>query len=288
MTGAGAQVPLLVTQNYGRGRTAVFATGGELALADAAAARRHDARDVLAAVAALAGERHAPRVVASTPKPVLTDEGDVSCGPRSATPRICRTSDARWKRTSWGRTGSQTVEMRPDPLEQGVYTADWSAEKPGSYVTEIVAKRGQEELGRDAIDVPARRRRGREFPSRAESRTAGETGFADRRPLLPARRKRKQLGQDISYSEAGITVRETRDLWDMPVVFLLALLLRCVGMAAAAEVGCGMRALVRWLLLLGSMARMRRRRLLRDGRGPGRRAGIRAALLRWARTSTRC
>jgi hypothetical protein len=35
----------------------------------------------------------------------------------------------------------------------------------------------------------------------------------------------KELGQDISYSEAGITVRETKDLWDMPIVFFLALLL---------------------------------------------------------------
>ena len=30
----------------------------------------------------------------------------------------------------------------------------------------------------------------------------------------------QKLGKDISYSEAGITVRETRDLWDMPIVFL--------------------------------------------------------------------
>jgi hypothetical protein len=35
-----------------------------------------------------------------------------------------------------------------------------------------------------------------------------------------------KLGKDISYSEAGITVRETRDLWDMPIVFLLLLCLR--------------------------------------------------------------
>jgi hypothetical protein len=35
-----------------------------------------------------------------------------------------------------------------------------------------------------------------------------------------------KLGEDISYSDAGITVRETRDLWDMPIVFFLALMLR--------------------------------------------------------------
>ena len=37
---------------------------------------------------------------------------------------------------------------------------------------------------------------------------------------------RKKLGKDISYSEAGITVRETRDLWDMPVDLPAAAVLR--------------------------------------------------------------
>jgi hypothetical protein len=35
-----------------------------------------------------------------------------------------------------------------------------------------------------------------------------------------------KLPNEISYSEAGITVRDTKDLWDMPAVFLLILLLR--------------------------------------------------------------
>ena len=35
-----------------------------------------------------------------------------------------------------------------------------------------------------------------------------------------------KLADEISYSEAGITTRETKDLWDMPIIFLLALLLR--------------------------------------------------------------
>jgi hypothetical protein len=35
-----------------------------------------------------------------------------------------------------------------------------------------------------------------------------------------------KLANEISYSEAGITARETRDLWDMPAIFLLALSLR--------------------------------------------------------------
>ncbi len=36
----------------------------------------------------------------------------------------------------------------------------------------------------------------------------------------------RKLASEISYSEAGITTRETKDIWNMPAVFLLALLLR--------------------------------------------------------------
>ena len=36
----------------------------------------------------------------------------------------------------------------------------------------------------------------------------------------------RRLGSEITYSEAGITVRELRDLWNMPVLFFLILLLR--------------------------------------------------------------
>ena len=33
----------------------------------------------------------------------------------------------------------------------------------------------------------------------------------------------KDLPRDISYSEAGISVRSTKELWNMPIVFLLLL-----------------------------------------------------------------
>jgi hypothetical protein len=33
-----------------------------------------------------------------------------------------------------------------------------------------------------------------------------------------------KLPAEISFSEAGITTRETMDLWDMPAIFILVLL----------------------------------------------------------------
>jgi hypothetical protein len=35
-----------------------------------------------------------------------------------------------------------------------------------------------------------------------------------------------RLPREISYSEAGITIRDTKELWNMPVVFFVLLLLR--------------------------------------------------------------
>jgi hypothetical protein len=32
-----------------------------------------------------------------------------------------------------------------------------------------------------------------------------------------------RLADDVVYTESGVTVRETRDLWDMPAVFLALL-----------------------------------------------------------------
>jgi hypothetical protein len=123
------------------------------------------------------------------------------------------------------------VEMNPASLEEGVYTADYTAEKPGSYVAEISvqpaagAKPEAEEMGRDVVmfrreDGVAenfRTSQNRELLEKLAEQTGGRYYTA---------KDMGKLADQISYSEAGITTRETKDLWDMPIVFLLALMLR--------------------------------------------------------------
>jgi hypothetical protein len=106
-----------------------------------------------------------------------------------------------------------------------VYQGEWTAEKPGSYLLEAAATRGGEEIGRDVMAF--RREDGVAENFRAEQnrelleKLADETGGRYYRP-----RDAAKLADEISYSEAGITTREARDLWDMPALFLALIALK--------------------------------------------------------------
>src|SRR5579863_7185661 len=222
----GGRVPLLVTQNFGRGRTAIFATGGSWRwrMLQPLADKIHEMfyQQLLRWLVS-----DTPRkVITSTPKQLISDDSHVSLRAEVRDRTYLPASDAKTQAHIIGPDGiAEAVDMRPDPIEAGVYTADWTTPKPGSYLVEVVANRGAEELGRDTMTF--RREDGvaenfhiqqnRELLEKLSSETGG-------RYYTP--QDAQKLGKDISYSEAGITVRETRDLWDMPIVFLVLLSLR--------------------------------------------------------------
>jgi uncharacterized membrane protein len=223
----GATLPLLITQKYGRGRTAVFATGGDWRwqMLQPVQDMSHELfwRQLLRWLVS----DTPTRVVTSVARPVLYDDGRVHLRAEVRDTTYLPTSDATIQARIVGPDGSaQSVDLHPDSLEQGVYSADWDAAKAGSYVAEITAARGQQELGRDVITF--RREDGVAENFHLEQnrdlleKLASQTGGKYYRPNEVSR-----LGEDISYSDAGITVRETKDLWDMPIVFFVVLLLCC-------------------------------------------------------------
>jgi hypothetical protein len=120
---------------------------------------------------------------------------------------------------------SESLTLRPEQLKEGTYFADWNATKPGAYLAEVVARHEGKELGRDVVSF--RRENGiaesfhREQNRDLLEKLASETGGHYFRA-----RDANRLVDEISYSEAGITARESMDLWNMPIVFLIALLLR--------------------------------------------------------------
>jgi nitrogen fixation protein FixH len=218
--------PLLVMENYGRGRTVAFGTEGTwrwkmwLDHADKTHATfwqqmyRHLVTDTPG------------QVVGATPKSVLSDDTKVpirvEVRDKQYKPVLNAKVQARFL-TPDGSTA--TLELSPKPLEEGIYEGEWTAEKPGSYVTEIIAGHDTEEIGHDVVTF--RREDGvaenfhtsqnKELLQKLSEQTGG-------RYYKPA--EASKLTNEISYSEAGITARETRDLWDMPIVFLLALAIR--------------------------------------------------------------
>jgi uncharacterized membrane protein len=227
MSASGHKLPLLITEKYGRGRTAVFATGGDWRwqMLQPVQDMSHELfwRQLLRWLVSDTPNR----VVTSIPRPVLYDDGRVHLRAEVRDTTFLPASDATIQARIVGPDGSaQSVDLHPDSLEPGVYSADWDAGQAGSYVAEVTALRGQQELGRDVITF--RREDGvaenfhleqnRDLLEKLSSQTGGKYYRPD---------QVSRLGEDISYSDAGITVRETRDLWDMPIVFFLMLLLCC-------------------------------------------------------------
>jgi len=226
--------PLLVTENYGRGRTALFATSGSWRwqMMQDHTDRTHEmfwGQLLRWLVTDTPG-----RVLATSTKTVFADETKIPLRAEVRDKSFRPLSNVRVEARIVGPAGvAATVELNPAPLEEGVYTAEYAAEKPGSYVAEIVvkpadgAKPDLEEAGRDVIMF------------RREDGVAENFRVAQNRELLEKLAEQTggryytakdmgKLAEQISYSEAGITTRETKDLWDMPVIFLFALSLRAM------------------------------------------------------------
>jgi uncharacterized membrane protein len=220
-----ARLPLLVTQSYGRGRTAVMATSGtwRWQMSQALGDPTHDMfwQQLLRWVVA-----DSPgRVVASMPVQRLMDDGRVRLTAMVRDKEFMPAADAKVVAHLMGAGGnSALVDMRPVPDNAGTFQAEWTAEKPGSYVVEVTAGRGNDELGRDVLtfertDGEAENFhtvQNRELLEKLSSQTGGRYWKADELGRLPS---------EISYSEAGISVRDTKELWNMPIVFLTLLAL---------------------------------------------------------------
>ena len=130
--------------------------------------------------------------------------------------------------------------MTPVPDTPGTFQARLDRRQAGIVPDRSDCQRGEEELGRDVLTFQRmdgvaenfHTEQNRDLLEKLSSQTGGRYWRPQDLSKLPG---------EISYSEAGITVRETKELWNMPIVFLLILLLRVLRMAAAAEMGRRMK-----------------------------------------------
>ena len=218
--------PLLTIQKYGHGRVAVFATAGSW--------RWRMWQDHTDKSHSVFWEQllrwlvtETPGTVASSTKAqVLADDGHlplrVEVRDKQYQAVVGATVEATVVRPDGG---ADVVSLTPDPIEAGVYASEYTAEKPGSYVMEIAAKQAGADLGRDTLTF------------RREDGIAENFGAAQNKELL---RKLSEdtggkyyspsdagrLSKEVAVSDAGINAHENLDIWDMPIIFLIAIGLR--------------------------------------------------------------
>jgi uncharacterized membrane protein len=223
---AGRTMPLLVTQSFGRGRTAVLATGGtwrwqmSLPLGD----KSHDMfwQQLLRW---LASDTRGP-VTASVADPQLFDAGGITLEADVRDHAFAPAADARVAAHLIGPQGlTSTIELDPVRNTPGRFRSSWAPPVAGTYVAELTAQRGNEEIGRDIatfqrLDGVAENFHLEQQRALLEQLAASTGG----RYLQPA--ELASLPRSIPYSQAGITVRQVKELWSVPVAFLLILSLR--------------------------------------------------------------
>lgn len=218
--------PLLVTQNYGRGRTAVFATAGSWRwqMLQPLEDKTHEMFWQQMLRWLVSGTNG--RVISAVPKTVFADEQHIPIRVDVRDKSYLPLTDGRLEAHVIGpENTNDKIDLRPDPATPGIYTADYAAVRPGSYVVETIAYRGTEEVGRDVtsfrredgVSENFRVQQNRELLEKLATETRGKYYTPEEAGKIP---------KEISYSEAGISVKETRDLWDMPIFFIGALLLR--------------------------------------------------------------
>ena len=218
--------PLLITQNYGRGRTAVLATGGTWRWQMSQPLDDQTHEEFWQQLLRWVVTDTPGRVSASVPNQTLFDDGRVHFSADVRDKNYLPAADAKVEAHILGPVGSAAqIELTPNPSAPGTFQADWNAAQPGSYLTEIVASRGAEEMGRDVLNFARMDGVAENFHTGQNrgllEKLSAETGGQYWKPSDLSR-----LPSEISYSDAGITVRDTKDLWNMPAIFLLILLLR--------------------------------------------------------------
>jgi len=120
--------------------------------------------------------------------------------------------------------GVVDVPMEWTVETDGEYVAEFQPSEMGDYQIELLAERAGESIGTDHAYVHAAPSDDEYFGAARRTdvlrRIAEETGgrFYTRETV-------STLPEDISVTGAGVTIVEENDLWDMPALFLLMLLL---------------------------------------------------------------
>jgi uncharacterized membrane protein len=218
--------PLLVQQRYGQGNVFVLATGGtwRWQMQMPSQDMRHETfwRQMLQAL------------VAGVASPVRVRADRFHYGDTTEVALRAEVRDRRFEpvdaadvivTVSTGTQAPTEVPMQPVPGEPGVYAATVQAEQTGVYEFTAEARVDGESLGTGSFAV------------RREDGVAEHFAIQQNRPLLERLAQvtggryftladLDELPEAIRFSQAGIVETQVLPLWNMPINFLLLMLLK--------------------------------------------------------------
>jgi uncharacterized membrane protein len=217
-----SDVPVLAWQRYGRGMSAVFsAQDSWLWRMDSSIPVDDRTHQTLWRQMVRWLVDDAPEPFELTPTPARVAPGEpVALRAQVATAQFEDVNDAAVSVTITGPTGtSEQVALEWSLRDDGSYAAKFTPRDTGRYTIDAVAQHGDstktvtatvlvDERGADVAQA--------ELRATLLRRIADETG-GRYYPLAQS----AALADDAVYTNAGVTVREAKDLWDMPAVFIL-------------------------------------------------------------------
>lgn len=224
-------VPILSYQRYGRGLSAVLGVQDTwLWRMDTSVPVGDEAHETFWRQMArwLADDAPSPFEVIASPARVAPGE-PVQLRAQVNTPLYADVNDAVVTATLTNPNGqTQTIPLEWSLRDDGSYWAQFTPADTGRYAIEALARRpggGSDSVqfthGNILVDERGADVAHAELRTALLQRIAEETG-GKYYTLASV----SQLADDAVYTDAGVTVREAKDLWDMPAVFLtLALLL---------------------------------------------------------------
>ena len=223
MTDVG-QVPLLITQQFGRGHAYILASGGtwRWQMSMPVEDQSHETfwRQLLRALVA-----SAPHSVSLTANSDAASTG-VSLRAEFRDDTFRPVDDIGVTAVVTHQDGdSWSIDLLPSADEPGVFQADVSPTASGTWYFEAVAERSGEpiEVARTSIHYESGQaeyfnfRRDTRALQRLSAATGGRFLEPDELDALP---------DLLRYSSSGITETDYRPIWDAPAIFLLLLLLK--------------------------------------------------------------
>jgi uncharacterized membrane protein len=214
--------PVLSSQRFGRGRALLFATDGSWRWRMQTESSNHSPETFWRQMLHSLVNETPSQVAVAAEKPLYLDEQHVRLQAQVTDETFQPVNGATVTATVSSPDGSkQDIPMQLSVEEDGIFRAEVDAPSAGVYRVEVSARNGEKEVGRSSAYFQ-RADGGLEYFSAEQNvpfltRLAEQTGGK----YYPIE-KADALPEQLTYSPAGISVPEVRDLWDMPVwLFLL-------------------------------------------------------------------